>query len=185
MNKRNKILIIISIILIILIILGGTLALWTWNSSENKNIVFNTASDLQDYIIYDEGESKFVGDFQVSDSYLDGVHTTISLYKTEDVSNVDLYATINMDINSIGTNLKSLPGLKWVVTSGNSTDSNHEILSQGNFLGTNDGDTLVLYNNIEVLTTKKEFTIWLWLDSSTNLDSELTGERIDTYGIIF
>ncbi len=180
MNKYRKLSITLLIISVIFIILGGTLSLWTWNSSENKNVVFNTASNLQDYIIYDEGESKFVGDFQVSDSYLDGVHTTISLYKTEEVNDVDLYATINMDINSIGKNIKSLPGLKWVVTSGNSTDSNREILSQGNFLGTNDGDTLVLYNNIEVLTTKKEFTIWLWLDSSSNLDSELTGETIDT-----
>ena len=113
-------------------------------SSENKNVVFNTSKNLKDYITYDDGESKFVGDFQVSDSYLDGVHTTISMMKSNDVSNITLMATINMDINAIGETMKVSPALKWVVTSGDSTNVG-DVLSSGNFIGSNDGDTMVLY----------------------------------------
>ena len=82
MNKKKNVLLLIGVFVIGLVFAIGTYAYWTWNSTEDKNIVFNVSKELQDYIIYDEGESKFVGDFKVSDSYLDGVHTTVSIYKT-------------------------------------------------------------------------------------------------------
>ena len=57
----------------------------------------NIKQELEEYVVYDEGESKFVGDFKVSDTYQEGIHSTISLYKKEDAANVDLLATIKMD----------------------------------------------------------------------------------------
>lgn len=181
MNSKKKRLLLIIVGLIVLLLVGaGTYAYWTWTSNENKNIVFNTSNGIKDYIIYDEGESKFVGDFKVTDSYTEGMHTTISIRKTEVVADIDLYATINMNINAIGNNMKNSSALKWTLTSGNASTTNKEVLASGNFLNTDAGDTIILYSGIEVLTTVKEFTVWLWIDSSLNPSSELVGETLDT-----
>ena len=178
MKNKKIIYLTIGLLVIGLLISLGTYAYWNWTSSENKNVVFNTSKALKDYITYNDGESKFVGDFQVSDSYLNGVHTTISM-KKDKAANVSLMATINMDINAIGETMKVSPALKWVVTSGDSTNVG-SILSSGNFIGSNAGDTMVLLPNIEVLTTEQKFTIWIWIDSSENPSADLTGETLDT-----
>lgn len=177
MNDKGK-KILLVIVLLIIALVGGTYAFWTWTSPENKNVVFNTSNGLKEFIIYDEGDSKFVGDFQVTDSYTGGVHTTVSISKTTSASNVDFYATIYMDINEIGTNLRSTPGLKWTVTKGDSTS--RTVVSSGDFIGTSGGDTLTLYNDIEVTTATQKFTIWLWIDSSLNPSEKLSGETIDS-----
>lgn len=177
MNDKGK-KILLVIVLLIIALVGGTYAFWTWTSPENKNVVFNTSNGLKEFIIYDEGDSKFVGDFQVTDSYTGGVHTTVSISKTTSASNVDFYATIYMDINEIGTNLRSTPGLKWTVTKGDSTSTT--VVSSGDFVGNSAGDTLTLYNDIEVTTATQKFTIWLWIDSSLNPSDELSGETIDS-----
>lgn len=177
MNDKGK-KILLVIVLLIIALVGGTYAFWTWTSPENKNVVFNTSNGLKEFIVYDEGDSKFVGDFQVADSYTGGVHTTVSISKTASASNVDFYATIYMDINEIGTNLRSTPGLKWTVTKGDSTSTT--VVSSGDFVGNSAGDTLTLYNDIEVTTATQKFTIWLWIDSSLNPSDELSGETIDS-----
>lgn len=177
MNDKGK-KILLVIVLLIIALVGGTYAFWTWTSPENKNVVFNTSNGLKEFIVYDEGDSKFVGDFQVADSYTGGVHTTVSISKTASASNVDFYATIYMDINEIGTNLRSAPGLKWTVTKGDSTSTT--VVSSGDFVGNSAGDTLTLYNDIEVTTATQKFTIWLWIDSSLNPSDELSGETIDS-----
>lgn len=181
-KSKKKYIYIIGILFLLSILIVGSYAYWTWanNNDMNKNIVINTSKNLQEYIIYDEGDSKFVGDFKVSNNYTGGVHTTISIKKKEEAKNTPLYATINMNINSIGDNLKNSEALKWVITAGKSTDSNPEILNQGNFFGANNGDSFVLITNVEILTTIKEFTVWIWLDSSLNPSSDLSGEKIDT-----
>ena len=177
MNDKGK-KILLVIVLLIIALVGGTYAFWTWTSPENKNVVFNTSNGLKEFIVYDEGDSKFVGDFQITDSYTGGVHTTVSISKTASASNVDFYATIYMDINEIGTNLRSTPGLKWTVTKGDSTSTT--VVSSGDFVGNSAGDTLTLYNDIEVTTATQKFTIWLWIDSSLNPSDELSGETIDS-----
>ena len=165
MGKKKAILLCITILFIGLIITAGSYAFWSWSSNANKNIVFNTSKELRNYIVYDEGESKFVGDFQIGDDYTDGMHTTISLYKTNEVANIDLIATIFMDINSIGTNMKESTALKWTVTAGDSTNIG-ATLGEGNFIGTNNGDTITLVPNIEVTTTLAKYTIWIWIDEN-------------------
>ena len=172
MSKRKQIMAVIGILLLGVLVTGGSYSYWTWISNPDKNIVFNTSKELMEYIIYDEGESTFVGDFQVGSDYTDGIHSTISISKKEEASNANLTATINMDINSIGSNIASSKALKWVVTSGDSTNIG-ETLGSGNFLGTNSGDTMMLVPDIEVTTTIEKYTIWIWLDEGENPDSSL------------
>ena len=179
--KKNKIILYsIVIFLVGLIITGGSYAFWSWASNTNKNIVFNTAQNLKNYIVYDEGDSSFTGELNVSNNYLTGsIHSTISIYKTQAAANVNLVATIHMDINQIGENMKKSTALKWVVTEGKSTNPG-TVLAKGNFIGTNNGDTLTLVPDIPVTTTETFYTIWIWLDSSENPSDDLSGETLDT-----
>ncbi|MBQ8218961.1 MAG: hypothetical protein IJZ79_04340, partial [Bacilli bacterium] len=178
-NKNVKIIKVLMILSFIFIIMGGTLAYWNWVSVNDKEIIFNTSKGLEDYIIYDSGESKFVGDFKLGSSYLDGVHTTVSIYKKDEAVNASLYASINMRINEIGNKMRTLPGLKWAVTLGSSTD-NGEVLANGNFLNLNSNDEILLLPYIEVTTEITEYTIWIWLDENESTSYEMSGETVDT-----
>ena len=177
-RKKRIILISIIIVLVLSLVVAGTYALWTWNSNVNKNVVFNTSKGMQYYIYYDAGESKFVGDFQASDSYTGGIHTTITMGKSSEIANIGLYATINMTIKAIGSNLANSSALKWVITKGNSTNPG-TVLNSGSFIGHSLGDNIVLAPSIEITTTNTEYTIWIWLDSSMNPGEEISGETID------
>ena len=177
-RKKRIILISIIIVLVLSLVVAGTYALWTWNSNVNKNVVFNTSKGMQYYIYYDAGESKFVGDFQASDTYTGGIHTTITMGKSSEIANIRLYATINMTIKAIGSNLANSSALKWVITKGNSTNPG-TVLNSGSFIGHSLGDNIVLAPSIEITTTNTEYTIWIWLDSSMNPGEEISGETID------
>ncbi len=176
--KKKKITIITIVVFVVgLIIAGSSYAFWSWTSNINKNVVFNVANDLRNYIIYNEGNSTFTGELNVSNNYqTGGIHSTISIYKT---TNVNLLATIHMDINQIGPNMKVSSALKWVVTEGTSSNPG-TVLAKGNFIGTNNGDTLTLVPDLAVNTTETFYTIWIWLDSSENPSDNLSGETLDT-----
>ena len=177
--KKNKIIhSFIIIFIFILLIAGATYAYYSFQGT-NKNIIFNTSKKLENYIVYNEGESRFIGDLKVSNTYTEGIHSTISLYKTSEASNVDLIATINIDINSIGENIQNSSALKWTVTSGTSSNV-ISTLASGDFVGADDGDTMTLVTNIPVTTTEAFYTIWIWLDASENPEDNLTGETLDT-----
>ena len=177
MDKKKKTLILMMVLGVIMILLGSTFAYFSWRSGENKEVVFNTSKGLQEYIIYDSGESKFIGDFQVGTSYTSGVHTTVSIYKSDKISDKMLYATINMKVKEIGENLNNSEALKWTVTLGNAT-SNGKVLASGNFSLLSTGSEMAILPNFEVTTTLTEYTIWIWLDE-TLADSSMTGETAD------
>ena len=177
MKKYVKYLIITLVVGIIIAI--GTYAYWSYESNNKKNISIRTSRELSNYIIYDEGESKFTGELKVGSSYLDGIHTTISIKKTADASNLELMATVNMTVNAIGDNIKNSYGLKWAITKGDST-STGTLLNQGNFYGKNNDDVIELKTGIEVTTTEEKYTVWIWIDGSENPDPKIVGETLDT-----
>ena len=174
--KNRNIRLIIGTILLGLLFIAGTFSLYIWDANDNKDVVFNTSKKLQEYIIYDSGESKFIGDFQVGSSYTSGVHTTVSIKKDSEVNNIPLYATINMKVKSIGDNLSS-EALKWIVTKGNAT-SNGEVLASGDFSSLTIDSELALISNFEVTTTMSEYTIWIWLDE-TLASPSMSDETLD------
>ena len=177
MEKKKITIVTIVVFVVGLIITGASYAFWSWTSNVNKNVVFNVASNLKNYIVYNEGESAFTGELNVSNNYqTNSIHSTISIYKT---TNVNLLATIHMDVNQIGPNMKQSTALKWVVTEG-TTSNVGSVLAKGNFIGTNNGDTLTLVPDLVVSTTETFYTIWIWLDASQNPSSNLTGETLDT-----
>lgn len=147
MKQKNTILF-ITIFMFVMMIVGGTYAYWTWSSDVNKNVVFNTAKGLEDYIIYDEGTSHFVGNFQPSSDYCGGISNTIAFLKTAEASDVDLVATVNMDVNSIEDNIRNSDYVKWVITAGDSCSST--VINSGTFKNVVDGSTITLETNIGI-----------------------------------
>lgn len=185
MNRRNTFLL-MTLLMIIGLTAGGTFAYWTWYSPENKSVVFNTVGNVSDYIVYDEGSSHFVGDFQPKDSYCESVNTTLSFYKKSESSDIGFVATIHMDINSIGLSISESDDVHWVVTRGDNTIScdsglnGLEVVASGTFVGRTTGESIVLVRNIEVTLTEQKYTIWIWIDSNGADLSSLPGETIDT-----
>ena len=178
MNGGKKLLQIVIIVFIIMFISGVAYATWLWRNNVDKNIVFNTAKGLNGYIIYNEGESKFVGNFSAVNTYLDGVNTTISISKQPTINNILLSASIHMDIRQIGSNMSDSTALKWIVTKGD-TITPGDTLATGIFHGVQYGDDLILVPSVEVTTEIQEYTVWIWLDASEEPSQELNQETLD------
>jgi len=185
MNKKI-IALIVSLISVIVLVVAGTYAYWIWNSDVNKNVVFNTISGLEDYVVYDEGKSSFVGNFQATDSFCQSTSTTISFYKKNELSDVGLSATVYMDVNSIGTNISASSDVYWVVTRGDSSItcdsglSSTSVVDYGTFNGVSAGDRITLLDRSEIKLINQSYTVWIWINSSGTDLSSLSGETIDT-----
>lgn len=180
--KKQSIILFVVLFLIGLMISAGTYAYWVWTSNVDKNVVFTTAG-MENYVVYNEGESYFVGNFQPSPTYCSGISNTISFYKTSEAIDVNLVATIYMDVNSIGDNIAASDDVYWVIVSGDNTvcpGSLDDALGYGTFNGVSDGDVLTLTNDIEVIETEQKFTVWIWIDESGTDLSLLSGESVDT-----
>ena len=185
MNKKQRIILIVGIIFAVLLVAGGSYAFWMWSSNVNKNVAFNTAN-LEKYIVYDEGDAKFIGNFQPTTTFCESAHNTISFYKKVELQDMNVSASIKMQVNSIGENTSLSSDVYWVVTTGgNNIDcsgglESSNVLAYGNFVGVTNGQELELYDDIEVMLTEQAYTVWIWIDSNgTNL-SDLSGETIDT-----
>ena len=177
----------LSVVLIVLMVLisGGSYAYWTWNSDTNKNVVFGTTG-IDGYIVYDEGESHFVGNFQPYDTFCESVNTTVSVYKTSEAASIDLRASIYMDVNVIGDNIAASNDVHWVITEGDSTVTcadgltSGSVINSGTFNGRAAGDVITLASNLEVTLEEKQYTVWIWIDSNGENLSALSGETVDT-----
>ena len=118
MNRKYLILF-IAIFSLGMLTVGGTYAYWSWASGTNKNVVFNTVAGVEEFVVYDAGLSHFVGNFQPASNYCGGISNTISVKKTS--NDVNLMATINMDVNGIEANMRASSDVYWVIHSGDSS----------------------------------------------------------------
>ena len=55
--------------IIALLVSSATYAYWKWTSNVNKNVVFTTMKGLEEYIVYNAGDSHFVGNFQPKNTF--------------------------------------------------------------------------------------------------------------------
>ena len=157
MKMKKKSIILFSLIfLMVLMLSAGTYAYWIWNSNTDKNVVFNTVSGVEKYIVYDEGNSYFIGDFQPNDNFCEAANTTVSFYKTGEATSIMLNATIFMDVNSIGANITTTDDIYWVITTGDNNITcddglnSSEVVNYGTFNGVTSGSVLTLASDIEV-----------------------------------
>lgn len=180
---KKDIILFTTIFLILTMMVGGTYAYWQWVSAGETTVVFNTVSgDLSKYVNYDAGESKFIGNFQPSGNYCGGMSNTITFSKTIEAQTQRLVATINMDVNSLGEVIKSSDSVYWVVTSGGTslcTGNLNDAVSYGTFNGVLDASTLELASDIEITTSSKQYTIWIWVKNTGTDINDLAGNTLD------
>lgn len=179
MTKKDTILF-ITIFCVLALIAGSTYAYWGWSSNESKSVVFNTSKGIEDYVIYDAGESHFVGDFKASSTFCDGLHNTVTMSKVTDASEMMLIGTLKMDVNSIENNMKSTDALGWAVVSGDGTSctSDTTALVSGTFKNVNSVTTLTLLEDMFIGTSAASYTVYIWLNTATASDA-LSGETLD------
>ena len=180
MNKKYTLLF-VAIFCVGLLCAGGTYAYWSWNSNTNKTVGFNTVAGVEQFIVYNSGYSHFIGDFKPATNYCGGASNTISFKKN--TNNVDLVATINMQVNEIEANTKASNSVYWVVTSGTTTDCTgvlSDALGYGTFTNKGNGSIISMVDNITVTTTEQTYTVWIWINSSGSNLSSLSGETINT-----
>ena len=171
MDKKSKILIVISTIVALFIITTGTIAFFRWNSPNNTDVSFNI-DGLDAYIIYNKGTDILTGLLEPTDSYANtSISTEITLYKN---TTKTLYGHIYLDVEQIGANLANEPALKWVIT------SNNQILNEGNFVGSKVGDSKALKINIPLSQTEQKFQIYIWLDENMDINDAIEGETLST-----
>lgn len=185
MNKKQRTILIVGIIFAVLLVASGSYAFWMWSSNVNKNVAFNTAN-LEKYIVYNEGDAKFIGNFQPMSTFCESAHNTISFYKKVELQDMNVSASIKMQVNSIGENIGLSSDVYWIITTGDSNItcddglSSNSVLASGAFNGVTNGQILELYNDIEVTLDEQFYTVWIWIDSNGSNLSVLSGETIDT-----
>ena len=184
MMCKKDIILFMSIFCVLALISGSTYAYWGWSSTTNKSVVFNTSKEIEDYFVYDAGNSYFKGNFMPTANYCSGMSNTISFYKLSEVANETLTATIKLDVNHIGENIGKSNDVYWVITSGNTSSCTGDLsnaLHYGTFNGVSSETktTISLETDVIVGTSSKTFTIWIWINSEGSNLSSLSGETID------
>ena len=178
---RNKTYIIISIFIIILGIVGVTFAL-VYYRSDTTSVNLNSEASISGFINYESGNPVLGSEGKVleaSSSYNDGLSTEIEFWKTENAKNMDIYGHIYIDIVTGSNELLNMEGLKWAVTSNNG-GSQYILISEGNFVNYEEGDSVPILVNHKLLSNLTNFQVFIWLDEGSITDTSIRGESFST-----
>ena len=147
-------------VLVITIIVSGTYALY--KAQLSKNIGVNTTTHgLAYYINYVKGTDITAATLNPSTSYEGGASSDIEFWKKDD--SYDIYGKIELTVNTIGTNLKNSPAIKYAVV------NNGNVLKEGSLKGTTSGSKVTILKNLYLEQTKQIYTVYVWLDKSEEL----------------
>ena len=162
--KDKKVVTIIITLAIIFTILGGTLAYWSWQSSnaEKTNVTFTVGSNFSC--------SANGGGNITNNAYFVPTDCTNSTYAiqreiTTNITNSgedDVYLQMWLNINSIGSGLSGTTNFKYALTT-DSTSCTNNVINSGNFYGKQANDKVDL---LEDVTEGDTYYLYIWLDSA-------------------
>ena len=164
---------IISLSVLVVCIMGSTYALYRTLLSKNIGINTNTHG-LDYYINYVKGTDITAATLNPSASYEGGASSNIVFWKRDD--SYDIYGKMELTVNTIGTNLKNSPALKYAVV------NNGNVLSTGSLKGTSSGSKVTILKNLYLEQTRQIYTVYIWLDSSEepgNISNESLSISVD------
>ena len=190
-EKRKVYGTIIGVTLFVLFILGITYAIFQWTSgtNNNTNVKLTVSKDLENLIIYKQGNSilETAGQtLEASENYSGGISATIEFYKKPTTKVI--YGRINMEIlnmlsasNTTDANIKKTDTIKWAITTWTSSNTTETLLNEGTFNGKEIGNIFPLHQNFELSTTRTFFKIYLWFDqNAVNEEKSVSGELLST-----
>ena len=172
MEKNKKTLILIAMFGLIIAIIGGTLAYWNWQSTEEQKTVVNFTISGDFSCAADGGGDITSGTINLIPTEVND-NTTANYIKRE----VKVMPTINktgkiiymdlwLDIKKIDSGLSGSSNLMYVLNT-SSTDKDTGVIISGNFGG------LAKNNRVRLLTDKdynstttETYYLWIWLDAA-------------------
>ena len=171
MDKNKRIIIIVSITILLLSIVGGTLAYWSWRTTDAQktNITFTITSDFS--CSADGGGDITSGSINLVPTVVSSTTTgnyikrEIKVTPTINTTGKIVYMDLWLDIKTLGTGLSNTDYFKYSFTTGSSSPEDGVVYS-GNFRG------LVKNNRVRLLLDKEytssvtdTYYLWIWLDA--------------------
>ncbi len=171
MDKNKRIIIIVSITILILSIVGGTLAYWSWRTTDAQktNITFTITSDFS--CSADGGGDITSGSINLVPTVVNSTTTgnyikrEIKVTPTINTTGKTVYMDLWLDVKTLGTGLSNTDYFKYSFTTGASSPEDGVVYS-GNFRG------LVKNNRVRLLLDKEytssvtdTYYLWIWLDA--------------------
>ena len=169
--KDKRIISIFIVLGVIIAILGGTLAYWSWTSTnaQKTNVTFTIGSNFS---CSAEGggtitnTNYFVPTDCTNSTY--AIKRTITTSITNNGSN-PVYMDMWLTINSIGSGLSQSNNFKYALTTNNNSCTTG-VVSQGNFNGKVANDKINLLHN---LTSGSTYYLYVWLDAAETSPSTM------------
>ena len=171
MDKNKRIIIIVSITILILSIVGGTLAYWSWRTTDAQktNITFTITSDFS--CSADGGGNITSGSINLVPTVVSNTTTanyikrTVKVTPTINTTGKTVYMDLWLDVKTLGSGLSGTDYFKYSFTTGASSPEDGVVYS-GNFRG------LVKNNRVRLLLDKEytssvtdTYYLWIWLDA--------------------
>ena len=159
------------ILTIVFTIMGGTLAYWSWRTTDAQktNITFTITSDFS--CSADGGGDITSGSINLVPTVVSNTTTAnyikreVKVTPTINTDDKTIYMDLWLDIKTLGTGLSNTDYFRYSFTTGSSSPDDGVVYS-GNFRG------LVKNNRVKLLldkeytsTTTETYYLWIWLDS--------------------
>ena len=164
--KNRNILTILLVLTIIFTIMGGSLAYFTWQTSESQKTVVTFTIENEFSCSADGGgniSSVNIAPTTCTGSY--ALKRTIKAMPKLSVAS-HIYMDLWLDINEIGTGLSNSNNFKYALTT-SSTSCETGLVTSGTFTGTKAGDKISLLSSQKYTQTMTDtYYLYIWLDSA-------------------
>ena len=182
-DKNKKIILVLGILTVIFTIIGGSLAYFSWISSEAQktNIVFTVE---RTFSCAADGGGSITNNSAIIVPTLVNSNTTGNYIKREvkvtptiNESGKTIYMDLWLDINKLDSGLSNSTHFNYAFTATDSYPT--EATRSGNFNGKKVGDKVMLLNSETFsATTTNTYYLWIWLDaeetSSATMDQSFS-----------
>ena len=162
--KNRNILTILLVLTIIFTIMGGSLAYFTWQTSESQKTVVTFTIENEFSCSADGGgniSSVNIAPTTCTGSY--ALKRTIKAMPKLSVAS-PIYMDLWLDINEIGTGLSNSNNFKYALTTSD-TSCETGLVTSGTFTGTKAGDKISLLSSQKYTQTMTDtYYLYIWLD---------------------
>ena len=171
MEKNKKTLIIIAIFGLVIAIIGGTLAYWNWQSTEEQKTVVNFTIEGDFSCAADGGGDITSGTINLIPTEVNNnttgnyIKREIKVMPTITKDGKTIYMDLWLDIKKIDRGLPSSSNLMYVLNT-SSTDKDTGVITSGNFGGLAKNNRIKLFTDKDYnSTTTETYYLWIWLDA--------------------
>ena len=171
MEKNKKTLIIVTIFGLIIAIIGGTLAYWNWQSTEEQKTVVNFTIEGDFSCAADGGGDITSGTINLIPTEVNDTTTgnyikrEVKVMPTITKDGKTIYMDLWLDIKKLDSGLSSSNNLMYVLNT-NSTDKDTGVIISGNFGGLAKNNRIKLFTDKDYSSTTTEtYYLWIWLDA--------------------